>query len=79
MEDRSAFLPGLSPAAGKPVRAAFNGGQLTSDAGILLLAGIKRRLDIAGRLAQCLTDPRAPKSIQHTLAVIDRHPQLGPV
>ena len=31
------------PIAGKPVRAAFDGGRLTSDAGVLLLAEIKRR------------------------------------
>lgn len=76
MEDRSAFLPGLSPVAGKPVRAAFDGGRLTSDAGILLLAGIEQRLGIAGRLAQCLTDPRAPERIQHTLAEMIRFRML---
>jgi len=29
-----------SPIAGKPVRAAFDGGRLTSDAGVLVLAEI---------------------------------------
>ena len=76
MDDRSEFLPGLSPVAGKPVQAAFDGGRLTSDAGILLLAGIERRLDIAGRLAQCLTDPRAPERVQHTLAEMIRFRML---
>ena len=36
---------------------AFDGGRMTSDAGILLLAGIERRLGIADRLAACMTDP----------------------
>ncbi|MDA0342223.1 MAG: IS1380 family transposase [Proteobacteria bacterium] len=76
MDDRSEFLPGLSPVAGKPVQAAFDGGRLTSDAGILLLAGIERRLGIAGRLAQCLTDPRAPERVQHTLAEMIRFRML---
>ena len=31
-------LPGLSPVCGKPVVARFDGGQLSSDGGILLLA-----------------------------------------
>ena len=50
MDDRSEFLPGLSPVGGKPVQAAFDGGLLTSDAGILLLAGIEDRLGVAERL-----------------------------
>jgi hypothetical protein len=72
MDDRSEFLPGLSPVGGKPVQAAFDGGRLTSDAGILLLAGIEHRLGIAERLAGCLTDPRSPERIRHTLAEMIR-------
>ena len=63
MDDRSEFLPGLSPVAGKPVHTAFDGGRLTSDAGTLLLAGIERRLAIAGWPVQCLTDPPAPEHV----------------
>lgn len=76
MDDRSEFLPGLSPVGGKPVHAAFDGGPLTSDAGILLLAGIEDRLGIAERLAGCLTDPRAPERIRHTLAEMIRFRML---
>jgi len=76
MDDRSEFLPGLSPVAGKPVRAAFDGGRLTSDAGVLLLAGIEDRLGIAERLAGCLTDPRAPERIRHTLVEMIRFRML---
>lgn len=72
MEDRSGILPGLSPVAGKPVHAAFDGGRLTSDAGILVLAEIERRLGIAERLAGCLSDPRDPDRIRHTLAEMIR-------
>jgi hypothetical protein len=42
--ERSAFS---SPFAGKPVRAAFDGGRLTSDAGVLVLAEIEHQLKIA--------------------------------
>ena len=46
--ERSAFS---APVAGKEVRASFDGGRLTTDAGVLLLAGIEGRLGIAERLA----------------------------
>lgn len=72
MANDSGVLPGLSPVAGKPVRAAFDGGSLTSDAGVLVLAEIERRLGIADRLAGCLSDPRDPDRVRHTLAEIIR-------
>ena len=61
-----------SPVAGKPVRAAFDGGRLTSDAGVLVLAEVERRLKIAERLARCLEDPRCPGRVHHTLAEMIR-------
>ena len=42
--ERTAFS---SPVAGKAIRATFDGGRLTSDAGVLVLAEIERRLGIA--------------------------------
>ena len=57
MAESTGVLPGLSPVAGKPVHAAFDGGRLTSDAGVLLLAEIDRRLGICERLARCIEDP----------------------
>ena len=65
-------LPGLSPVAAKPVHATFDGGRLTSDAGVLVLAEIDRRLGLSERLARCLTDPRAPERVRHTLAELIR-------
>jgi hypothetical protein len=56
----------LSPIAGRTVHANFDGGRLTSDAGVLVLAEIERRLGIAERLARCLVDPRAPDRVHHT-------------
>ena len=41
MDEGTGILPGLSPVAGKPVHVAFDGGQMTSDTGILLLAAIE--------------------------------------
>jgi Transposase DDE domain group 1 len=57
-----------SPVAGRAIHAAFDGGRLTSDAGVLVLADIERRLGIAERLARCLADPRSPGRVHHTMA-----------
>ena len=65
-------LFGSSSIAGKGVQVAFDGGQLTSDAGVLLLADIERRLGIAERLARCIEDPRSPERVRHTLAEMIR-------
>src|SRR4051812_10867088 len=67
--EQSAFS---APVAGKEVRAAFDGGRMTSDGGVLVLAGIEGRLGIAERLARCLTDPRFPERVHHTLAEMIR-------
>src|ERR671916_521045 len=58
-------LPGLSPAAGKPIIARFDGGQLSSDAGVLVLREVEQRLGIAERLAACIDDPRLPGRVRH--------------
>jgi hypothetical protein len=44
-------LPGLSPVNGKAVTARFDGGSLSSDAGLLALREVERRLGVADRLA----------------------------
>lgn len=72
MSDHAPFLPGLSAVGGKPVHVAFDGGRLTSDAGVLLLAEIERRLGLAERLARCLADPRDPERVRHSLAEMIR-------
>lgn len=65
-----------SPVAGKVVCAAFDGGCLTSDAGVLVLAEVERRLGIAERLAHCLADPRASERVHHTLVEMIRFRML---
>src|SRR6476619_4879792 len=72
--ERAAFRS--SPIAGKAIRATFDGGRLTSDAGVLVLAEIERRLGIAERLAHCLTDPRSPERVRHTVAEMIRFRML---
>src|SRR5215213_4552846 len=65
-------LPGLSPVAGKPLIARFDGGQLSSNGGLLVLREVERRLGIADRLAACIDDPRAPERVRHGIASILR-------
>jgi hypothetical protein len=65
-------LSGSSSIAGKGVQVAFDGGRLTSDAGVLVLAEIERRLGIAERLARCIADPRSPERVHHTLVEMIR-------
>jgi hypothetical protein len=72
MAEDAPLLPFLSPVAGKPVHVAFDGGRLTSDAGVLVLAEIERRLGIANRLARCLEDPRDPERVTHGIAEMIR-------
>jgi hypothetical protein len=66
------ILSDLSSIAGKSARAAFDGDRLTSDAGMLVLVEIERRLGIADRLTPCLADPRAPGRLHHRLVEMIR-------
>ena len=76
MDETTGILPGLPAIAGKPVHVGFDGGQLTSDAGILLLAAIEQRLKIAERLAACIEDPRDPDRVLHGLTEMIRYRAL---
>ncbi|MDX1425573.1 MAG: IS1380 family transposase [Kiloniellales bacterium] len=55
---------------GRQVVAAFDGGQVTSDAGALLLGAANRALGLVRRLAGCFTDGRAPELVEHTVATM---------
>lgn len=47
--------------------ARFDGGEITSDAGALLLGSLEERREILKRLADCFTDYRSPNRIEHTV------------
>src|SRR5207344_266567 len=76
MTETTLPLPGLSPVNGKALTARFDGGALSSDAGLLALREVERRLDVAGRLAACVADPRDPARTQHSVADILRFRML---
>src|SRR6056297_1213694 len=65
-------LPGLSPVNGKAVSARFDGGSLSSDAGLPALREAERRLNVGGKLAACLYDRRDPARTLHGAADILR-------
>jgi Transposase DDE domain group 1 len=69
-------LPGLSPVAGKPIVARFDGGQLSSNGGVLALREVEQRLGIADRLAACVADPRSAERVVHSVADILRFRML---
>jgi len=76
MDDPMLPLPGLSPVLGESVVARFDGGQLSSDAGVLVLREIEQRLGVAKRLAACIDDPRAQAQVVHGLAEMIRFRML---
>ncbi len=51
---------GFPAVAGKKVTAAFDGGRLTSDGGVLLLGQAERQMGIAARLDACI-NPKTPR------------------
>ena len=48
-----------------PIVVNFQGGQVTSDAGLSLIAEIDRKLQITSRLAKCFQDYRKPNKTLH--------------
>jgi hypothetical protein len=56
------------PAVGrKKLTAAFDGGRITTDGGVLLLGMVERQLGIAAKLAQLIADPRNPALVIHSV------------
>jgi hypothetical protein len=72
------LLPFAFPSVGrKKVTAAFDGGRITSDGGVLLLAAAERGMGIASRLAGLIADPRNPLLVIHSVADILRARMLA--
>jgi len=56
------------PAVGrKKLTAAFDGGRITTDGGVLLLGMVEQQLGIAAKLADLIADPRNPAFITHSV------------
>ena len=52
------------------VFAAFDGGEITSDAGVLLLREQARRIHLFERMAGCFTDHRDRERLTHALPAL---------
>ena len=70
-------FPSLPALCGKKVSAAFDGGRITSNGGVMLLAEAERSLGIADRLAALIPDRRDPTRVKHRLADILRARMLA--
>ena len=68
MSDSTLPLTDLSPLLDKEIVARFDGGNVSSDGGLIVLREVERRTRLSARLAACLDDPRAPGRIQHSHA-----------
>jgi hypothetical protein len=67
------LLPFAFPAVPrKKITAAFDGGRISSDGGVMLLAQADRRLGLADRLARGIPDGRDPERVTHLLPDILR-------
>ena len=61
--DRLDFLPSRR----REIRALFDGGTITSDAGVLLLREVEAHSGILKGFGECFTDYRDPDLIEHTV------------
>lgn len=50
----------------RKIEANFQGGNVSSDGGVLLLRQAERRLGLITALSRCVTDPRDPTLVTHT-------------
>ena len=64
----SADLFGFTSVEGRKVVTAFDGGQMTSDAGAMRLGATDKQIRLIERFAGCFTDYRDADLIEHTVA-----------
>lgn len=77
MNDDSPITFTLPSVRAKKVTAAFDGGRLSSDSGVMLLALAERRRGLADTLAGLIADPRDRAHITHTVADLLRARMLA--
>ena len=63
-------LFGYEVVEGRQVVAAFDGGEVTSDAGALLLGATDRAIGLVARFAACFADGRAQAQVEHSIATM---------
>ena len=68
MSDDTVLPFGFPAVCRKKVVAAFDGGRISSDGGVMLLGAAERRIGIATTLAPLIADPRDPALVTHSVA-----------
>jgi len=61
----------------REVQAQFSGGAITSDAGVLLLREVDRRLRLTERVAKVIKDPRCKSKVRHQVVDMVRQRVYG--
>ena len=56
----------------RTVVASFDGGTLSSDGGVLLIAEVDRRLGLLEQFAACFKDHRNPDLVEHSIEEFER-------
>ena len=51
----------------KKIEVNFDGGNVTSDGGLLILKGIEQKLGLLSKVAKVIADPRNPDLIEHSV------------
>jgi Transposase DDE domain group 1 len=77
MSDDTIELFGFPAVGRKKLTAAFDGGRITSDGGVMLLAAAERRIGIAASLAPLIADRRDPALVTHSVGDILRARMLA--
>ena len=61
----------------REVVGRFDGGEITSDAGGVLLREVEKRTRILGRMSECFDDHRDPERIEHTVESLVKQRVMG--
>jgi hypothetical protein len=51
----------------RKIEANFNGGDISSDGGLILLRQVDRKIGLSKAISEAIYDPRNPNLIQHTM------------
>ncbi|MGI5817304.1 MAG: transposase [Armatimonadota bacterium] len=60
------FEPGIL--SGREIIGSFDGGDISSDGGVILVAEAERKLGLIGRLALVIDDERDPVKVRHGIS-----------